>query len=125
MSRTETRSSIDDTLRLLQNQQRRYVLYYLLDKQWTCKESLVEQVAAWEYQKSISELSDEQLHRVEISLYHSHLPKLADHGLIEYDFRSGDITTLEQTDEIRSLLLSIRNVEESDPTSDRQEPPKP
>lgn len=125
MSRTETRSSIDDTLRLLQNPQRRYVLYYLLDKRWTCKESLVEQVAAWEHQTTISELSDEELRRVETSLYHSHLPKLADHGLIEYDFRSGDIATLELTDEIRSLLVSIRDIEESDPASDRQEPPKP
>jgi len=37
---------------------------------------------------------DEAVSRVGISLHHRHLPKLAEHGLIDYDAESNQITGL-------------------------------
>lgn len=51
---------------------------------------------------------------VHASLAHSHLPKLADEGLIEYDSRSGDIRCTDGPlflEEALILAFKIENLE--------------
>jgi hypothetical protein len=43
---------------------------------------------------------------LEMTLHHSHLPKLADDGYIEYDARLGDIALWETPESVRARLDS-------------------
>ena len=44
---------------------------------------------------------------VSIALVHNHLPRLADHGIVEWDQRSGDVVKGEHFDEILPYLESL------------------
>ena len=79
----------DETFELLSNHRRRYALHY-------CKRSeepvtlseLAEQVAAWELEKSVNEITSTERKRTYTSLQQTHLPTMEDAGIIEWD---GDI----------------------------------
>lgn len=42
--------------------------------------------------------------QVRLRLYHHHLPKLEAAGIVDYDWRSGDIVLEEDAEDLRSLL---------------------
>ena len=44
---------------------------------------------------------------VSIALVHNHLPRLSDHGIVEWDQRSGDVVKGERFDEILPYLESL------------------
>jgi DNA-binding transcriptional ArsR family regulator len=75
----------------LSHQRRRYALYYLRDNEQVQVDELACQIAAWEWNVPTHEVSDEATDRVHSELVHTHLPKLDDYGLVDYDQRSGDI----------------------------------
>ncbi|MCU4974786.1 hypothetical protein OB955_18870 [Halobacteria archaeon AArc-m2/3/4] len=78
--------STDDVFHVLQTKRRRDVLRYLQDVSDPVRmRDLAEQVAAWEQETSIEALSSDERQRVYISLYQSHLPKLDEEGIVEYD----------------------------------------
>jgi hypothetical protein len=71
---------------VLSNRRRRYAIHYLKQVGEPVDVStLAEQVAAWENDKSVGELSSQERKRVYISLYQSHLPTLEKRGLVAYD----------------------------------------
>lgn len=76
----------------LAHQRRRYVLYYLHDHERTQTDDLAVQVAAWEQDIPITDVPAEEAEQVKMNLVHSHLPKLEDHGLVEYDQRSDAVS---------------------------------
>lgn len=67
-------------------------LRYLVDAGQTDLGEIADQVAAWEHDTTIDELPAKQRKRVYISLYQSHLPTLAEHGVVEYDQDSNRVT---------------------------------
>jgi hypothetical protein len=85
--------SQDDAFDILSNARRRYVLYYLrqVDGQVTLSE-LAENLAAWENDTPPEELTKQQRKRVYVSLYQTHIQKLADAGVVEYDEDSGTVS---------------------------------
>lgn len=86
--------SKDDVFHILQNARRRAVLRYLLDhpdQEEFVMRTVAEAVAAWEYDTTARQLSSEQRRRVYISLYQSHLPKLDEQDLINYNRGQGVI----------------------------------
>jgi DNA-binding transcriptional ArsR family regulator len=71
---------------LLSNPRRRFILYYLRTKSGSVKLSeLTGEIAAWEYETPIDELTDQEQKRVYVSLYQTHVPKLVEAGLVDYD----------------------------------------
>jgi DNA primase len=80
--------STDDAFHLLQNARRRAVLRYLLEHEGESQfamRDIAEQVAAWEHDTTVSQLSSDERQRVYIALYQNHLPKLDDQGIIQYN----------------------------------------
>lgn len=80
---------INHVFEALANKRRRYTLYILLEREQGQVEDLAVQIVAWERGTSVNEVPSEIAERVRAELVHSHLPKLEDYGLIEYDRRSG------------------------------------
>ncbi|RQG98101.1 DUF7344 domain-containing protein [Natrarchaeobius chitinivorans] len=85
-SRENAPEAIDTSLELLANSRRRVFLRVMR----TYEEPLTlpdaaEEVAVRETGVSVPELSAEHVADVYISLYHDHLPRLVDAGLLEYD----------------------------------------
>jgi hypothetical protein len=85
-----SRPSFDDIFELLSNKRRRYAIHYLSTTEdgVATLSDLVEQVVTWETETSPNDVPDDYQRRVEASLHHTHLPKLADANIIDYDARS-------------------------------------
>ncbi|WP_449404312.1 DUF7344 domain-containing protein [Halalkalicoccus subterraneus] len=84
--------SKDDLFHLLQNGRRRAVLRYFASRPEQRKfdmRTVAEAIAAWENEIPVEQLSSDQRQRVYIALYQSHLPKLDDYGVIEYNQSRG------------------------------------
>jgi len=84
--------SLDTVFDLLSNAHRRYLLYYLL----TIKGDVVEFEAAvnavCKYEAAGTDSDDyATFETIRMELHHSHLPKLAEAGVIDYDRRQGTI----------------------------------
>lgn len=101
----EERLSQDLVFDVLSSPRRRYVLYYLREHDGSVELSeLSSQVAAWENETPVEELTDQERKRVYVSLYQTHIPKLNDVGLVEYDQQSGVVTLTERVDQIDDYL---------------------
>lgn len=93
MPKNDTDELDQDTVYdILSNARRRFVISYLREHDEPIGlNRLSEEVAAWENDTTVAELSDKQIKRVYVSLYQTHVPKLDEHGLVEYDKDSGAI----------------------------------
>lgn len=87
----------DDVFDLLSSGRRRNVLERLrvVGEPVTVTE-LAESVAAIENSVAPDELTDKQRKRVYVSLYQTHVPKLDDMGIVEYDRDEGTVTLTER-----------------------------
>ncbi len=83
--------SQDQIFHLLQNERRRAVLRYLAqtNEDSVRMRDVAEQVAAWENDTTVQQLHSDERQRVYIALYQTHLPKLDDEGVIEYNQSRG------------------------------------
>lgn len=96
MSREAQDLSRDVVFQLLSSPRRRFVLYYLREHGGETElEDLTRALAAWETDKPVEELGDDDEKRVYVSLYQTHIPKLEENGIVEYD---GDTTRVSLTD---------------------------
>jgi hypothetical protein len=83
---------LDQVFGILKNQRRRSVLRYMqsVDDEVRLGE-LSEQIAAWECDKPVAQITSSERKRVYVGLYQSHLPKMDDIGAIEYNKQRGKI----------------------------------
>jgi len=111
----ETKNSIprDQLFGMLANRRRRWVLQALKQQEDTTASfgTIVETVSAWEYETDPAELSWKQRKRVYTALRQSHLPKLDDTGIINYDQHRG---TVELTEEAQQIQLYLEYVPSHD-----------
>ena len=99
------RLSKDVIFELLKNRRRREVLTYLLETDGTVTlGELAEQIAAWENDTTVNALSSDQRKRVYVALYQTHLPKMDDAGIIEYDQDRGLIELSDNADLLMMYL---------------------
>lgn len=90
---------------ILSSSRRRFVIYYLrqVDEPVDLTE-LAEEVAAWENECSVEELTTQQRKRVYVSLYQTHVPKLESVNLVDYDRDSGDVSLTSRAYQIDNYL---------------------
>jgi DNA-binding transcriptional ArsR family regulator len=99
--------SEDTIFSILSNQRRRYVLRYL-DRvaSETTLSDLAERIAAWENDVDVAELEYEQRKRVYTSLHQTHLPKLDEAGIVDYDRDRGTVTVAAGAADLEAYLAS-------------------
>jgi len=101
----DERLSKDVIFELLKNRRRREVLAYLLEADETVTlGELAEQIAAWENDTSVNALNSDQRKRVYVALYQTHLPKMDDAGIVEYDQDRGLISLADNADLLMMYL---------------------
>lgn len=97
--------SRDRVFDILSSPRRRYVLYYLREHGGPVKlTALAEELAAWEHDTTVDELGPQARKRVYVSLYQTHVPKLEDAGLIDYDSDSGELFLAEESSAVDQYL---------------------
>lgn len=90
---------------MLSSPRRRYVLHYLHQAGGRAElGELADHVAAWENDTTIEQLGSQERKRVYISLYQTHVPKLDEVGVVEYDQSSGVVDLADRADELAPYL---------------------
>ncbi len=103
----------DQVFSMLSNRRRRWVLDALTQQDSDAADfrTVVDAVSAREYDVDPAELSWKQRKRIYTALRQSHLPKLDDTGIIDYDRDRG---TVELTEEAKEVQLYLEYVPSHD-----------
>lgn len=105
MATNQDRLTQDLVFDILSSARRRYMLYYLREADEPVHiNELAEQVAAWENETEVEDLSSQQRKRVYVSLYQSHIPKLESAGIVRYDEESGLVSLTSRAARIDRFL---------------------
>lgn len=99
--------SPDLVFEILSNTRRRMVLRYLRRYDGLVSvEELVSEIAALQNGVDVEDLTQQQRKRVYVSLYQTHLPKLEEAGLIEYDDDAGEVRLTDHAGDIDMYLTA-------------------
>jgi len=101
--------SEDDLFEILSNSRRRYALHALSsnDEEWEIGR-LAEQVAAWENETAIEEVTRAERKSVYTALQQLHLPKMDELGFVEYDKDRGTVRPTAAKDDVDIYLDIVR-----------------
>lgn len=90
---------------VLQNKRRRFVLQYLRRHGGPVDlGDLATEVASLEYETVCEDISKKQRKRVYTTLQQTHLPRMHDVGIVDYDSEDGTIDTTPHTDDLTVYL---------------------
>ncbi|RQG86139.1 hypothetical protein EA462_16845 [Natrarchaeobius halalkaliphilus] len=92
---------------LLSNSRRRLVLYSLLDGDNATIDELTREIALTEGRATDEDVMEE----IEISLVHNHVPRLVDHGIVEYDGRDDRVELTKRFDDIQAAVERSKEIE--------------
>lgn len=107
---TQNSSSLTETFELLASPYRRYVLYYLTSEVDRVDiETLAGALTAWDRGQAAPGLSDSEV-AVETALYHTHLPKLAEAGIVRFDRDSG-VIELDDTNGHEQFIIEAARID--------------
>lgn len=97
--------SVDAVFDILANQRRRYVLHCLQRyEDPMAVADIADKIAMWEHETDITEISEEEVKSVSTSLDHTHIPKLVDADVVEYDQERDVVALSEDADELIPVL---------------------
>lgn len=96
VSDQKIRLSASDVYDLLSNARRRYVLCHLMERSKASVRELSRRIAAWENDVEVSVVSSKQRKRVYTALHQTHLPRLDEFGVVEYDRDRGEVYARER-----------------------------
>lgn len=106
--------SQDEAYDLLSNARRRFVISYLRSQDGpVALNELSQRLAAQENDTPVDELTDQQIKRIYVSLYQTHLPKLEEAELIEYDRDRSVLELREAADRLDEYLPTEESEERS------------
>ncbi|PSQ45350.1 transcriptional regulator [Halobacteriales archaeon SW_6_65_15] len=113
----------DAVFRILSDEYRRCVLYYLLDRDAATVEELATVATGWvQARESAVEIATpDDRERVRAALHHVHLPRIADAGFVRYDHNSGEVA-LERVPVVLESILE-QSLAEDRTGRDRSEDP--
>jgi hypothetical protein len=96
---------LNQTFEILRNQRRRYVLRYLEGTEGEVSlGELAEQIAAWENDKEVSQISSRERKRVYVGLYQCHLPKMDGMDVVSFNKPRGLVEPGEHADWVCQYL---------------------
>lgn len=111
---SEASSTFDSVLDLCQHQHRRIVLAVLAEEQRSLTlNDLTQTALRYNHHTAITEVSEDVLTEIRLSLDHVHLPKLASEGLITYD---PDRQLVEPTEQFERVQPTVSTILDADPT---------
>ena len=102
--------SLSQVFDVLQNERRRHVLKHLGETEVAEFDDLVDHVAAWGVGVEPGEADSTKRKAAYTSLYQSHLPKLADLEVVEYDHEAGRVARGHCFDEALACLETVERV---------------
>lgn len=95
----------DVAFTMLSCRRRRYILHYLMrENREVSLRELSRQLAAWENGIDIDAVTHKQRMRVYTALRQSHLPKLNENGIVEFDSSAGIIELTDDASELEVYL---------------------
>ncbi len=112
-SESTTNISKEDVFDVLSNQRRRFVVHLLKrdDGHTVAIGDMAEQIAAWEYDIDVAEINADQRKRVYTALQQSHLPKLDETGLVEFNRTKGVVEPTQAIDNVDVYLDVVEGTE--------------
>lgn len=106
-SYTDDRSVVP-FIEVLGDQRRRHAVACAIDRtQPVALADLAEAVAVREHQGSITAIPEEEVDAIHLSLYHTHIPKLAEIGLVDYDPGDDEVRIAEPAETAERVLSLV------------------
>lgn len=102
-----SQETIDVIHELLSSRRRRYVLSHLLEEERAQLSTLSQRVAASEYDREPDELPVDIRQQAYLDLYHTHVPKLTEHGIVEYCDEEGTVRLTGTDDTLGTCLAAF------------------
>jgi hypothetical protein len=104
--------SDDELFEVLANRRRRYAVHALKQEGGTAElGDVAEQVAAWEYDVEVDQVSYEERKRVYTALQQSHLPMMDDANIVKFDKNRGLVTPTTTVDDIDVYMEVVQGNE--------------
>ena len=98
---------LDHLFTSLAHPRRRYLLYTLKeDTEWTIAD-IATKIVAWEQDVPTDRVEEDEMMRAYVSLYHVHVPKLVDQGMITFDRDAETIAYGEHTAQALAALEGV------------------
>jgi len=101
----------EDVFDVLSHRRRRFALHYLVQQGETDLGELSEYVAAWENDKDVAELSTSERKHAYSALQQTHLPRMDEVGVVEFDKDRGTIEPSESLAELDIYMDVVRGNE--------------
>lgn len=102
----------DDLFEVLSNRRRRFVVHALMREDAPTEiGEIAEQVAAWEYDTDMNQVSYDERKRVYTALQQSHLPKMDDVGVVEYDKNRGIVEPTDALEDVEIYMDIVQGNE--------------
>lgn len=111
--RAERQFSYESTFESLQNPRRRWTLRYLSERDSPVPVSeLADQITAWEGRANVADIRPEARKSVYNSLTQTHLPHLANRGIVEYDPSAGTVELAPNAAKLAPYLPAVSTSED-------------
>jgi len=105
---SENPIAFDTVLDLCRDQHRRIVLATLTEEQRSLTvNDLQRTILNYNHHTPVTEASEEMLLEIQLSLHHTHIPKLESAGVIEYDSERQLVKPTKQFDQLHPHLSAI------------------
>ncbi|MFB6073154.1 MAG: hypothetical protein ABEJ88_09320 [Halobacterium sp.] len=102
----------DELFEVLSNRRRRYAVHALKRAHGQVEiGDVAEQVAAWEYEVDVDQVSYDERKRVYTALQQSHLPKMDDAGVVEFDKNRGVVEPTESLEDVEVYMDVVQGRE--------------